>query len=331
MSQVTDEDVAQALVSVIGESCWIGVALAHGYLALRRGEDEETIARAIHGRARGETLRRCREAVQRLQTQGFLPLLQVREKKGSAENPITKLFPAAITEQRFIEMVDRLRNTRRTLDCADDRESGHSFVDFTLREGDVVVPLNIKNAGTRFERAQALVGLDPEDCIPIPAYKAHGALEDAPNLLYAVCVDYALVDHLNSTLPTLLTPSERIVWRLLNEYAGSRIRDAEDAFIFGVVRRDWERLKAAAADNPFHVISARKAVRILNTRPKRTPGIGMRAWGTGASAEVNVHVSIKFDTTPWCDVHDRICQRGLQDIAAAVNRRKLEMVYDPEI
>ena len=220
---------------------------------------------------------------------------------------------------------------RAGIEYSDQRESGHTLVDFAVHEGDRELPINVKNAGTRFERAEQLVGLNPDDCLPIPAYKAHAALEMVPNLVYVISVDYGLVDNLGNLLPRIFNHEERIVWRLLNSYSGTRVRRAEDAFIFSTVRKYWENLKGIAQDNPFHVISARKAVRILNTQPGRTPGIGIRAWGTGARAELNVHVSIKEDTTPWSVVRERIKVKGVDDIIAAVNRKRVEEVYDPEI
>lgn len=78
------------------------------------------------------------------------PKLEPRTKTGSAENPITKLFPAAITEQRFIEKLDNLLCQRSTVDYEDDRESGHTLIDFTLTEGKSRLPVNVKNAETRF-------------------------------------------------------------------------------------------------------------------------------------------------------------------------------------
>ena len=93
----------------------------------------------------------------------------------------------------------------------------------------------------------------------------------------------------------------------------------------------WEQFAQMAAANPFHVISARRAIRILQQKPERTPGIGLKAWGTGASAEVNVHISIKAETTDWTIVSDRIRQKGVTDVIDAVNRKRQEWVYDPEI
>jgi hypothetical protein len=44
-----------------------------------------------------------------------------------------------------------------------------------------------------------------------------------------------------------------------------------------------------------------------------------------------VHLSIREDTTPWADVAERVTKRGLGDVIAAINKRRQEWVYDPEI
>jgi hypothetical protein len=277
------------------------------------------------------TLTKCRATVPEIRKGGFLRLLTPRPRTGSAENPITKMFPAAITEQRFLEALDTLCAKVSGLSYDDERESGHTLVDFRLRQGVAELPINVKNAGTRFESASALVGLDPNDCIPIPAYKAHNAIEAEPSLIYAVSVDYELVGKLKEVMPTLFERKEIIVWDLLTRHGGSRLRTGEDAFVFAATRRHWDRLHPHVQKNPYHAVSARRAIRVLQTKPKRTPGIGLRAWGTGASAEVNVHLSIAEETTKWEDVEGRVVGGGLQNIIEAVNRKKQEWVYDPEI
>jgi hypothetical protein len=102
-------------------------------------------------------------------------------------------------------------------------------------------------------------------------------------------------------------------------------------FVSKMTQKYWDEFSKMAAANPFHVISARRAIRILQQKPERTPGIGLKAWGTGASAEVNVHISIKAETTDWMLVNDRIKQSGIIDIINAVDRKRQEWVYDPEI
>lgn len=323
-------DAAKALVDVFDNSPWEAVALAHGYLRLKQGDGEDAAARVAYEMG-AATLTASRQLLRRATKQGFLSVLRRRDRTGSAENPVTKLFPAAITEQRFLELLDDLCATRKGLSYSDDRQAGHSLTDFTLREDGFDLPVNVKNAGTRFEKAAELVGLDPNDCIPIPAYKAYGAIEKLGPLIYVISVDYELIRLLDSLLPELFDEHEKIVWGLLNSYAGARVRKAEDVFVSRIVKRHWDKIGAKTRATPFHVVSARKAIRILQTMPQRTPGIGLRAWGTGASAEVNVHLSISGDTKPWPEIANRIRVNGVCDILSAVNHKKTEVVYDPEI
>lgn len=326
----SDHDAAKALISVIGDSRWEVVALAHAFLALAAGSSEDQAARVA--RERGvPSLKESRLLLSRARGEGFLALLKPRKKVGSAENPVTKLFPAAVTEERFLELAGDLCERRPLLSCQDERETGHSLVDFTISSDTESLPINVKTASTAFEKARDLVGLEPDDCIPIPVYKASGALETLPSLLYVVSVDFTLVPTLDRLLPLLFSADERIVWDLLNKHEGARLRTAEDAFVFAMVRRHWDRIHETVRNNPFHAVSARKSIRVLQTKPKRTPGIGLRAWGTGANAEVNVHLSIREDTTPWDDVVARVEKKGLNDVIAAINRRRQEWVYDPEI
>jgi hypothetical protein len=44
-----------------------------------------------------------------------------------------------------------------------------------------------------------------------------------------------------------------------------------------------------------------------------------------------VHISVAEETKPWTEVLDRILKNGLADIISAINRKKTEVVYDPEI
>ena len=328
--RISDLDAATALANVLGETAWEAVGLAKGYLVLAAGASVDAAAR-ITAQHSGLTLRRSGALLVQAQKEGLHSVLTRRERTGSAENPVTKLFPARVTEQRFVELVDDLCTKRAGLTYRDERDAGSGLADFTLHEAGLELPINVKNAGTRFERAAELVGLDPDDSIPIPAYKANLALESSPNLIYVVAVDYELTPTLNSFLPTVFGSEETIVWSLLNEFAGARVRSAEDAFVNRVVHSHWDRIKSGVASVPFRVVSARKAIRILNTIPKRTPGIGLRAWGTGASAETNVHLSVREDTKPWDEISERIVTKGVDDIVQAVNRKRQEWVYDPEI
>jgi hypothetical protein len=320
----------ECIVKVLPESRWIGARLARAQVALKEGRECELVARELY-EGGSLTLARSREAVEKLRTMDFTNLLEPRKKTGSAENPVTKLFPAAVTERQFLDELDRLREARPSIDYTDERSSGHTLVDFTLRENNLELPINAKNAGTRLENAGQLVGLDPDDCVPIPAYKAHDAIEKEPNLLYAISVDYTLIRKIESHLLTEFSKDEAEVWRLLNAYSGALIRDAEDTFIYAMVNKHWSVFSEHVGLPVFRIISARKAIRILHNLPKRTPGIGLRAWGTGASAEVNVHISVSGETKGWDEIHRRVSANGIIDIIKAVNRRRTECVFDPEI
>jgi hypothetical protein len=321
-----DESIAR----VLPDSRWIGACLGRAQVALRQGRDVDLVARELY-EGSSLTLTRSRETVEKLRTADFTTLLEPRKKTGSAENPVTKLFPAAVTERQFLDELDRLREARPSIDYRDERFSGHTLVDFSVLENELELPINVKNAGTRFENAGQLVGLDPDDCIPIPAYKAHDAVEKEPNLLYAISVDYTLIRKIESHLLTQFNRDEAEVWRLLNEFSGTLIRDAEDKFIYSMANKYWSVFSEHVALPVFRIISARKAIRILQKLPKRTPGIGLRAWGTGASAEVNVHISVSNETKGWDEIHSRVRSNGVDDIIQAVNRKRTELVFDPEI
>lgn len=321
---------AEDIARILGESRWVGAQIAKAQVALRAGADKESTARTLY-ESSPLTLTRSRAIVETLRDADFESLLEERKRTGSAENPITKMFPAAVTERQFLDQLDRLRAARPQVDYRDARFTGHTLVDFTIIEGEVELPVNVKNAGTRFENAATLVGLDPEDCIPIPAYKAHDAIEKVPDLIYAVCIDYTLIEKIERQLLTHFTAAETSVWRILSKYAGPLIRDAEDSFVYAMINRHWEEFSRHVAIPDFRVISARKAIRIMQQHPKRTPGIGLRAWGTGANAEVNVHVSVANETKRWAEIHSRIVETGVTSIVAAVNRKKTELVFDPEI
>lgn len=323
-------DLAHAVTSLLSESRWAGAALARAEVLISGGGSDEAAARILF-ESGSFTLTKARTLIPHLKTDGFVPLVDDRTKMGSAENPVTKLFPAAVTERHFLACLDELTAAEKQLSYSDARFTGHTLVDFTLHQGDLALPINVKNAGTRFENAMALVGLEPDDCIPIPAYKAHDAIEKEPNLIYVFSIDYRLTTKIQTHLLTHLNSQEAAVWKLLNAKAGSRIRDAEDKFIYSIVEKYWAQFTEECPLPGFRVVSARRAIRLLQTLPKRTPGIGLRAWGTGASAEVNVHVSIDRETKPWDELHQRIANHGLENIIGAINRKRTEVVFDPEL
>jgi hypothetical protein len=187
--EYTDGEAVESILDVLGESKWEAVSFAHGYKAMMDGAADEEASRIIY-KGGPQSLRKSRKLISDAKKGGYLALLRPREKLGSAENPITKMFPAVITENRFIERLEDLCEESAGFDYSDDRYSDHTLKDFTIIDKSHKLPLNVKNAGTRFEKASDLVGLDPDDCVPIPAYKANAAIEAFPHLLYVVSIDF---------------------------------------------------------------------------------------------------------------------------------------------
>ena len=105
---------AESITKVLPDSRWIGACLGRAQVSLSRGHDAEEVARELY-EGSSLTLTRSREIVARLQTSDFTDLLEPRKKTGSAENPVTKLFPAAVTERQFLDEMDRLRGIRPPL------------------------------------------------------------------------------------------------------------------------------------------------------------------------------------------------------------------------
>lgn len=138
-----DVDVAHALVEVLGDCPWEAVALAHAYIHLLDGADVESSARIAFKRG-AATLAKSRQLVAGAKERGFIGLLTPRKRTGSAENPVTKLFPASVTEQRFLEVLEKLCDSRRELDYSDERETGHTLTDFGLSEKGIDLPINVK-------------------------------------------------------------------------------------------------------------------------------------------------------------------------------------------
>lgn len=158
---MSDPELAIAVSSLLSESRWAGAALARAAMLHSGGGGDEDAARILY--ASGcYTLAKSRTLIPRLKEEGFVALIDERTRTGSAENPVTKLFPGAVTERHFLACLDDLTAACPGLSYSDARFSGHTLVDFTLHQGDISLPVNVKNAGTRFENAGSLFGLEPD-------------------------------------------------------------------------------------------------------------------------------------------------------------------------
>ena len=76
------------------------------------------------------------------------------------------------------------------------------------------------------------------------------------------------------------------------------------------------------------MISAQRVLAIMRADPRRVPGLGVKAAGTGTfNAEVNVHISVANETVPWDDIAELLRREGIQAVLDRV--RKTEPCVQP--
>ena len=204
--------------------------------------------------------------------------------------------------------------------------------DYVVEREGTQLPINVKVASTLFRKARETVGLDPTDCIPISAYKAIGASERVPDLIYVDLVDFALrekVDHFMSGL----VGGPSIVWHLLSWYRGTGARKAQDQYVKRLFDLHGDSLQLLVPDaSHYRVISAQRVLAIMRENPRRCPGLGVPGAGTGAFvAEVNIHVSVSAETVAWSDVAQALILNGPQGILTKIRRREMREAPSPQL
>lgn len=216
-------------------------------------------------------------------------------------------------------------------DVVDYHEAGENR-DFGVQRDGLELPINVKVASTIFRNALAVVGLDPEDCIPISAYKAIGASERVHDLVYVDLVDFALRERVDAVMDAL-EGSLAVGWHLLSWYGGRGAKRAQDQFLAALFDRHGERLESLVADvDHFRVISARRVLAIMRRIPRRVPGLGIKAAGTGVwKGEVDVHVSVKDETRSWTDVAQDLREHGIQHALDQIRQTVSAELPDPQL
>ena len=187
--------------------------------------------------------------------------------------------------------------------------------DYAVQRDGLELPINVKVASTMFRNARQTVGLDPQDCIPISTYKAIGASERVPDLVYIDLVDFTLREKVDAFMHAL-QGSLALAWALLSWYGGPGLKHAQDEYVATLFDQHGDALvKLAPGVTSYRVISAQRVLAIMRANPRRVPGLGVPAAGTGTfNAEVNVHVSVEQETVPWDDVAETLRRQGIQAV-----------------
>jgi len=214
-------------------------------------------------------------------------------------------------------------------EVADYHESGENR-DFGVQKNGLELPINVKVASTMFREARRVVDLDPEDCIPLGAYKAIGASERVPALVYVYLVDFTLRERVDAFMEGL-DEDLAIGWDLLSWFGGRGMKRAQDQYIAALFNRHGSDLRDLAPDGTsFRVISAQRALAIMRKQPRRVPGLGVKAAGTGViRGEVNIHVSVEQETMPWGTVAGLLRTHDVQHVLDLVTRTAQAEIPNP--
>lgn len=204
--------------------------------------------------------------------------------------------------------------------------------DYAVRKDDVELPINVKVASTLFRNAQKVVGIAPEDCIPISAYKAIGASERVPDLVYVDLVDFSLRAKVDTFMEELAGAAS-LLWELLSWFGGKGARGAQDQYVRRLFDVHGEVLLALGPEQEhFRAISAQRVLAIMRANPRRVPGLGVPAAGTGGfNAEVNVHVSVEKETIAWADVVATVREDGIEPVLADIRQTATIVAPSPAL
>ncbi len=218
------------------------------------------------------------------------------------------------------------------LTVVDYHEKGENR-DFAIEDGKDELPINVKVASTMFRKAWQTVRLKPEDCIPISAYKAIGASEKVADLVYVVLVDFDLREKVDAYMDKL-TGSPGILWDLFTWYAGKGAKKAQDEYVTHLFRisHGADLIKLIPDATHFRVVSAQRVLAIMRTNPRRCPGLGVKAAGTGTfNAEVNIHISVAEETVAWDEIASSIKAGGLKSVLEKIRHVEKASVRAPLI
>ncbi len=204
--------------------------------------------------------------------------------------------------------------------------------DFAVRKDGLELPINVKTASTIFRKAKEIVGLEPNDCIPIPAYKAVAVSERVPDLVYVDLVDFSFRQRVDEFTDSL-RGSAGYLWKVLSWYGGKGVRKAQDGYVAKLFDLHEQKLMSLAPKtSSWRVISAQRVLAIMRDKPRRCPGLGVRAAGTGGfNAEVNIHVSANDETVSWQDVSEALQRSGIQAVLDMIRHRTTREVADPSL
>lgn len=295
-------------------------------LSVAAGSDPAALARRF-----GTTARRLQ-----LLSESGDPLSDIFKTRLSDETPESVAKTRAILGQlllgvlaeRAFEVIYRAELGTDDLQLEDQRE-GYTETDYRVLNGGgrPVFRLNIKFHGTIFQRAKALVGLEPDDCFALATYKINQAVlrerhevlpyvfaivsvpgltaEAAAGVISGDLLGLAALVH-RSKMPRKRAVEDAIIRHVTSAEADTSVRAQVGMFV--------ERIRTAK----WRLISATKADRMLRELLfERVYAVRVRAFNRNyRNAEVDMHFSLEQDLTPLPTFLQLVKDRGLHGATA---------------
>lgn len=247
--------------------------------------------------------------------------------RAKARKSLGQLLIGRAAELAF-EEIYRSQPISRQLDLMDHRHS-RSGTDYRVhdRSGRPLYRLNVKFHGSRFQKAEEMVGLDPQDCFALATYKIKDALdrqddEHLPYIFVIVGVFDLSGEVIADQIAADLIESVAVLYE-----AGRRpsIRAFEDDVIAHIVRTRAPSFESAflrlkAAD--WYVLSARKAFLLMQHNLfQRVFALRVRGFAQNfRRAELDMHFSLSQDLTPMTQFFDILHRDGETKMASLLER-----------
>ena len=265
-----------------------------------------------------------RKWVDKVTGEGFFAWLKKdepsEERVRRAKQGVAQMILATVAEQHFEHQATEALGEHGFY--VEDDRVGRTDTDYRVidRARRPLLRINIKFHGTLFREAQEYVGLEPNDCFALAAYKIHGALrrQNEERLPYVFLV---------ISVPAL--PREAIAQRIPDDLAWLAAisdRTTEEAIVWRLGRESWvDAVREDVRNGEFRVISARRASDLMRNRLfDRVHALRLRGFNrVFRGAEINMHLSLSTEMIPFRDFLDVLATRGERELTVRLDRGEI--------
>lgn len=204
----------------------------------------------------------------------------------------------------------------------EDQRVGRTDTDFRLigPERRAICRLNIKFHGTLFRESVDYVGVSTDDCFALATYKIHGALrrqeeERLPYIFVILSAPQVPRVSIENSI------SDDWVW-----LAAISDRATEEAIVERLRNEAWVApIQDQIRASEFKVLSARRAYNLLRDHLfDRVHALRLRGFTrTFRNAEIDMHLSLQNEMTPFADFLGLLADRGPLELALRLDRGEI--------